>query len=152
MNNNSKPQDYTLGQRTVGFQRPVSKKYTPNLAKRHYTLSDPDGRFTSTITLAIKPATQQWPNPALNLQLSNGNGSSFQRLDGLDSLRTLAVFLMESIEEFTPIWEKAAAEGKLIAAAQFDVEQRVAMFKELMEASGQEPPQPPNDYEESRIE
>ncbi len=139
--------DYSLGQRTVGFQRPVSKKYTPNLAKRQCILSDADGRWSSTVTVSIKPATTQFTKPALNVQMSNGNGSAFQRIGNLQELKEFAHQVAIWADELEPTWQTAIAQGELLETAQRDVQARVDMFQELMNMSP-EPMQPPNDYQE----
>lgn len=141
------PRDYSLGQRTTGFQRPVAKKFTPTLAKKQHNLTDAAGRWTSVVTISIKPATQLWPAPALNVQIANGNGSAFQRVGDLTDLADFAVFLMQCCEDLKPIWDDAIVKGTALENIQKEVNERAEQFAQMMNAMGGEPTQPPNDYE-----
>lgn len=134
--------EYTLGDRITGWARPQTKKYTPNLAKRQTILGTENGKFSSILAITIKPPTQQFTSPACNLQVSNGNGSAFQRIDGPQALRVLAHELLVWADELEPIWMGAVAEGTRLETIQREVENRANMFKELIEQMGQEPSQP----------
>jgi len=140
-NDNSVRKDYTLGNRITGWARQAPKKYTPNLAKRQHILSDADGRYSSVLTATIKPATQQFPAPALNIQMSNGNGSAFQRIGGLDELQALGHQISLWADELKTIWSAAVIQGVELNNIQKEVEQRASMFSELMSQMKDEPQQ-----------
>lgn len=145
MNDNSGRRDYTLGHRIEGFARPASKKFTPNLAHREHVLSDSDGRWSTVVTVSIKPATQQWPAPAVNVQMSNGNGSAFQRIGGIQELRDFASAILVTCDTLEPIWTVALSEGKILEAAQDQVRVNMDMIREMV--ASQEPEQPPQEWE-----
>lgn len=140
MNNNPSP-DFSLGKRMTGFVREAPKKFTPNAAKRQTILGHPDGRYSSILAVTIKPPTQQFPSPAFNLQVSNGNGSAFQRISGPADLRELAHALALWADELEPLWTTLLAQGEQLTSIQKEVEQRASMFKEMIEQMGNEPPQ-----------
>lgn len=142
-NDNAERRDYSLTNRIEGWARPAAKKYTPSLAKRQHILGDPDGRWSSIFTVTIKPATQQYPSPALNLQISNGNGSAFQRIGGLEDLEEFAGALLSWTIELKDIWVLAKKDGQLLEQASKDVQQRADMLREMMTTFQQEPEQPP---------
>lgn len=146
--NNSQRRDYTLGKRIEGWAREAPKKFTPNLARRQHILSHPDGRYSSIFTTSIKPATQQFPSPAINIQLANGNGSAFQRIGSPDDLREFGHILAIWADELEAVWTVAVQDGARLESIQKEVETRAGMFKELIEQMNNEPEQYAGSYEE----
>lgn len=146
---NSSRRDYTLGNRITGWAREAPKKYTPNLAKRQHILSDADGRYSTIVTVSIKPATQQFTAPAINVQMSNGNGSAFQRIGTLEDLRAFAHALALWSDELEQVWSAAVIQGQGLRDIQEEVEKRASMFAEMMQQMNNEPQQPDYDREET---
>lgn len=139
--NNEQRRDWHLTNRIEGWARPAAKKYTPNLAKRQHILTDSDGRYSSIVTVSIKPATTMYPSPALNIQLSNGNGSAYQRIADLEALKDFATALFSWADSLELTWDQAVEQGHQLETIQQEVETRASMFKELM-SQMQDSPEP----------
>lgn len=139
-NTNSARRDYTLGNRITGWAREAPKKYTPSLAKKQTILAG-EGQYSTIFAVSIKPATQQYPRPALNVQMSNGNGSAFQRISSVEELRAFAHQIAVWADELEHVWAAAVLDGERLASIQMEVETRANMFKEMMENMPSEPAQ-----------
>lgn len=130
MNNGERPRTSGTTSFTAPLIRPLIKKRTSvPIYENHIEVgARPEQKVYTVLKVYVHKATFQYPEPAVFIQMANGNGSVYAKLNSPQELKALASLLTKWEKEIEPIFESALKDADSIDYAhqqQFDYQKMV---------------------------